>query len=59
MVYLWIWALLEKPPSMQLLKNFRLLYGTWKFITVFTRALHTGPYPEPEQSNRYHHILSL
>jgi hypothetical protein len=25
---------------MQLLKNFPTLYGTWRFITMFTRALH-------------------
>jgi hypothetical protein len=36
----WSWALLEKPPVAQLLKNFPAFYGTRKFITVFTRALH-------------------
>jgi hypothetical protein len=36
----WIWALLEKPPIVQLLKNFPAFYGTRRFITVFTRALH-------------------
>jgi hypothetical protein len=34
------WALLEKLPVTQLLKNFQTLYGTQRFITVFTRALH-------------------
>jgi hypothetical protein len=34
------WALLEKPPVVQLLKNFRTFYGTRRFIAVFTRALH-------------------
>jgi hypothetical protein len=34
------WILLEKPPVAQLLKNFPTFYGTRKFITVFTRALH-------------------
>jgi hypothetical protein len=34
------WALLEKPPVVQLLKDFPTFYGTWRFITVFTRALH-------------------
>jgi hypothetical protein len=34
------WALLEKPPIVQLLKNFQAFYGTRRFITVFTRALH-------------------
>jgi hypothetical protein len=34
------WALLEKPPIVQLLKNFPAFYGTRRSITVFTRALH-------------------
>jgi hypothetical protein len=34
------WTLLEKPPVVQLLKNFPKFYGTRRFITVFTRALH-------------------
>jgi hypothetical protein len=36
----WSWALLEKPPIVQLLKNFPTFYGTRRFINVFTRALH-------------------
>jgi hypothetical protein len=36
----WSWALLEKPPIVQSLKNFPAFYGTRRFITVFTRALH-------------------
>jgi hypothetical protein len=36
----WSWALLEKPPIVQPLKNFPAFYGTHRFITVFTRALH-------------------
>jgi hypothetical protein len=36
----WSWALLKKPPVTQLLKNFPTFYGTRRFITVFTRALH-------------------
>jgi hypothetical protein len=36
----WSWALLEKLPIVQPLKNFRAFYGTRRFITVFTRALH-------------------
>jgi hypothetical protein len=36
----WSWALLEKPPVAQLLKNFPTFYGTQRFITVFTKALH-------------------
>jgi hypothetical protein len=34
------WALLENPPIVELLKNFPAFYGTRRFITVFTRALH-------------------
>jgi hypothetical protein len=30
----------EKPSVAQLLKNFPTYYGTLRFITVFTRALH-------------------
>jgi hypothetical protein len=33
-------SLLEKPPIVQLLKNFPAFYGTRRFITVFTRALY-------------------
>jgi hypothetical protein len=40
LVYLWSWTLLEKLPIVQPLKNFPAFYGTWRFITVFTRALH-------------------
>jgi hypothetical protein len=36
----WSWALLEKLPIVQLLKNFPAFYGTRRFITAFTRALH-------------------
>jgi hypothetical protein len=35
----WSWALLEKPPVAQLLKDLLTCYGTRRFITVFTRAL--------------------
>jgi hypothetical protein len=38
--YLWSWALLEKLPTVQLLKNFPEFCGTQRFITMFTRALH-------------------
>jgi hypothetical protein len=34
------WALLEKLPIVQPLKNFPVFYGTRRFITAFTRALH-------------------
>jgi hypothetical protein len=40
LTYLWSWALLEKLPIVQLLKNFPAFYGTQRFIIVFTRALH-------------------
>jgi hypothetical protein len=36
----WSWALLEKPQIVQPLKNFPAFYGTGRFITVFTKALH-------------------
>jgi hypothetical protein len=36
----WSWALLEKPPIVQPLRNFPAFYGTRTFITVFTRAFH-------------------
>jgi hypothetical protein len=52
------WALLEKLPIVPPLKKFPAFYGTRSFITVFTRP-STGPYPEPDQSNPYHPILSL
>jgi hypothetical protein len=35
----WGWALLEKPPVVQLVRNFPPFYGTRRFITVFTWAL--------------------
>jgi hypothetical protein len=34
------WALLEKLPIVQPLKNFLAFHGTRRFITAFTRALH-------------------
>jgi hypothetical protein len=34
------WALLEEPPIVQPLKDFVAFYGTRRFNTVFTRALH-------------------
>jgi hypothetical protein len=39
LTYLRSWALLEKPPIVQPLKNLPEFYGTRRFITVFTRAL--------------------
>jgi hypothetical protein len=40
LTYLRSWALLEKPPIVQPLKNFPAFYGTGRFNTLFTRALH-------------------
>jgi hypothetical protein len=36
----WSWTLLKKPPVAQLLTNFPAVYGTQRFITVFTRVSH-------------------
>jgi hypothetical protein len=36
----WSWALLEKPPIVQPLKNFPAFYETRRFIIMFKRALH-------------------
>jgi hypothetical protein len=36
----WSWTILERPPGVQLLKNFPAFYRTQSFITVFARALH-------------------
>jgi hypothetical protein len=40
-------SLLEKLPIVQPLKNFPALYGTRRFITVFTTTF-SGHYPEPD-----------
>jgi hypothetical protein len=34
------WAVLQKTPILQLLKNFSAFYGSRRFITAFTRAIH-------------------
>jgi hypothetical protein len=36
----WSSALLEKPPTVKLIKKFPAFYGTRKFNTVFTTAFH-------------------
>jgi hypothetical protein len=41
------WALLEKLPIVQPLKNFPVFYGTRRFIAVFT----SSPYPESDRSS--------
>jgi hypothetical protein len=38
--YSWSWALPEKLPMVQPLKNFPTFYGTRRSITAFTRGLH-------------------
>jgi hypothetical protein len=50
---------LRKLPLVQLLKDFPALYGTRRFIAMFTRALSTGPYPEPYRSSPHHPILAV
>jgi hypothetical protein len=40
LTYSWSWGLPEKLPIVQPLKNFPAFYGTWRFITALTRALH-------------------
>jgi hypothetical protein len=52
----WNWALVEKSPVMQLLKNFPAFYRTRRFITALTRALHVSP--RSDQSSRYRPALS-
>jgi hypothetical protein len=53
----WSWTLLNKLPIVQLLKNFTAFYGTRKFITVFTRALHLSlSWARPIQSIPSHPI---
>jgi hypothetical protein len=37
------WVFLDKPSVAQLLKNFLIIYGTRRLITVFTRALYWSP----------------
>jgi hypothetical protein len=54
LTHLWSRALLEKPPIVLLLKNFPALYGTRKFITIFTRS--TDSYSETAQSIPSHSI---
>jgi hypothetical protein len=59
--YMWTsqsWALLEKPPVTQLLKKFPKCYGTWKFITVFTRALHWSLLCHPILSRIHFNIVA-
>jgi hypothetical protein len=40
MEFTWEQILLDKPPVAQSLKNFQIFYGTQRFITMFTKAIH-------------------
>jgi hypothetical protein len=46
------WVLLEKPPFVQLLKNFQTFYATRRFIAVFTKS--PPLVPMPKQINPFH-----
>jgi hypothetical protein len=50
------WALLEKPPFAQLLKNFLIFYGTRRLNIVYTTSFHWS-YAKPDQSSPYHPII--
>jgi hypothetical protein len=51
----WRWALLEKLPVMQLLKNFQTFMEPKSSLSC-SQEPSTGPYPEPDQSSPYHPI---
>jgi hypothetical protein len=54
------WTLLEEPPNVQPLNNFPAFYGTRRFNTAFTRALHWSlSWAISIQSITPHHILIL
>jgi hypothetical protein len=55
----WSWALLEKPPTVQPLDKFQAFYGTGRFITVFTRALHWSLFWARLMKSKPHHPISL
>jgi hypothetical protein len=40
----------------QPIKKFPAFYGTWCFITMFTRV-HIGPYPKPDETSPHPHTL--
>jgi hypothetical protein len=48
-----------EPPVVQLLKNFPESYGTWRFTTVFTRALHWSPFLARSIQSILPHPISL
>jgi hypothetical protein len=49
-------VLLEKLTVVQLCKNSQEFYEIRRLITVFTKALRTGPYPEPDETCPHPHI---
>jgi hypothetical protein len=54
---LWSWALLERPSLVQPLDSFPAFYGTRRFISAFTRALHLSlSWARPTQSTPPHAI---
>jgi hypothetical protein len=54
---LWSWALLERPPVVKPLDSFPAFYGTRRFITAFTRAVHLSlSWARPIQSTPPHSI---
>jgi hypothetical protein len=55
----WSWALLEKLPIVQPFKKFPAFYGTRRFITVFTRALHWSLFWAALQRINMHSPLNL
>jgi hypothetical protein len=58
LTYLRNWALLEKLPVVQLLKNFPTFLGT-RSSSPCSQEPYTGPYPEPDRFSPYYPILSL
>jgi len=51
-------VLLENLTVAQSVKKYPSYYGTWRFITVFTKAHHWG-LPEPDESSNTHNFPSL
>jgi hypothetical protein len=57
LTYLWSWALLEKPPIIQILKNFSALWNPEGSLPC-SQEPFSGPYPELERLSPYHPIPS-
>jgi hypothetical protein len=55
----WSWALLEKPPIAQLLKNFPAIYVNRRFTAVFTGSLHWSLYSGRSIQSTPSHPISL